>query len=128
MLRQPADVLTDSYDISEGLISLSVTDHSRAEWIARQITEALPWDEASTHLVVHSFCPDRDTRDRQLVRRWLAAMRMRDHPISSRFPWTRRLCWLRRHAMAVLGRNRGRHRCICHSGVATIKFIAHAPT
>ena len=26
------------------LISLSVTDHPTAEWIARQVTEAFPWD------------------------------------------------------------------------------------
>jgi hypothetical protein len=28
------------------LILLSVTDHPTAEWIAGQITEAFPWDEA----------------------------------------------------------------------------------
>jgi hypothetical protein len=28
------------------LISLSITDHPTAEWIARQITDAFPWDEA----------------------------------------------------------------------------------
>ena len=28
------------------LISLSVTAHHTAEWIARQITDAFPWDEA----------------------------------------------------------------------------------
>ena len=33
------------------LISLSVTDHPTAEWIARQITEAFPWDSAPTHLI-----------------------------------------------------------------------------
>ena len=33
------------------LISLSVTDHPTAEWIARQITEAFPWDTAPTHLI-----------------------------------------------------------------------------
>jgi hypothetical protein len=31
------------------LISLSVTDHPTAEWIAHQITEAFPWDSAPTH-------------------------------------------------------------------------------
>ena len=31
------------------LISLSVTDHPTAAWIARQITEAFPWDEALPH-------------------------------------------------------------------------------
>ena len=29
------------------LISLSVTDHPTADWIARQLTDAFPWDEAS---------------------------------------------------------------------------------
>ena len=33
------------------LISSSVTDHPTAEWIARQITEAFPWDEVPTHLI-----------------------------------------------------------------------------
>ena len=33
------------------LISLSVTDHPTAEWIARQITEAFPWDSAPTDLI-----------------------------------------------------------------------------
>jgi hypothetical protein len=33
------------------LISVSVTDHPTAEWIAQQITEAFPWDEAPTHLI-----------------------------------------------------------------------------
>ena len=28
------------------LISLSVTDHPTADWIARQLTDAFPWDEA----------------------------------------------------------------------------------
>ncbi len=33
------------------LISLSVTDHATAEWIAQQITEAFPWDKAPTGLI-----------------------------------------------------------------------------
>jgi hypothetical protein len=57
------------------LISLSVTDHSTAGWIARQITEAFPWDIAPTHLI-----RDRDTRYGHAVRRRLAAMGIRDHP------------------------------------------------
>lgn len=40
-----------------GLISLSVTDHPTAEWIAQQITEAFLWDEAPTELI-----RDRDAR------------------------------------------------------------------
>jgi transposase InsO family protein len=64
------------------LISLSVTDHPTAEWIARHITEAFPWDEAPTNLI-----RDRDACYGHAVRRRLAAMGIRDHPIAPRSPW-----------------------------------------
>jgi transposase InsO family protein len=64
------------------LISLSVTNHPTAEWIARQITEAFPWDEAPRDLV-----RDRDAHYGHLVRRRLSAMGIRDHPIAPRSPW-----------------------------------------
>src|SRR5262245_28133302 len=64
------------------LISLSVTDHPTAEWIAQQITEAFPWDEAPTGLI-----RDRDARYGHAVRRRLAAMGIRDHPIAPSSPW-----------------------------------------
>jgi len=64
------------------LISLSVTDHPTAEWIARQITEALPWDSAPTHLI-----RDRDASYGHAVTKRLAAMGIRDHPIAPRSPW-----------------------------------------
>jgi transposase InsO family protein len=64
------------------LISLSVTDHPTAEWIARQITEAFPWDSAPTHLIW-----DRDAAYGHAVTKRLAAMGIRDHPIAPRSPW-----------------------------------------
>jgi transposase InsO family protein len=64
------------------LISLSVTDHPTAEWIARQITEAFPWDSAPTHLI-----RDRDAAYGLAVTRRLAAMGIQDHPIAPRSPW-----------------------------------------
>ena len=64
------------------LISLSVTDHPTAEWIARQITEAFPWDSAPTHLI-----RDRDAAYGLAFTRRLAAMGIRDHPIAPRSPW-----------------------------------------
>jgi len=64
------------------LISLSVTDHPTAEWIARQITEAFPWDSAPTHLI-----RDRDAAYGLAVTRRLTAMGIRDHPIAPRSPW-----------------------------------------
>jgi transposase InsO family protein len=64
------------------LISLSVTANPTAEWIARQITEAFPWDEAPDHLV-----RDRDASYGHAVTRRLAAKGIRDHPIAPRSPW-----------------------------------------
>ena len=64
------------------LISLSVTDHPTAEWIAQQITEAFPWEEAPRHLI-----RDRDARYGRAIRLRLSAMRIRDHPTAPRSPW-----------------------------------------
>src|SRR5882757_3205488 len=49
------------------LISLSVTAHPTAEWIARQITDAFPWDEAPDYLI-----RDRDGSYGHVVTRRLA--------------------------------------------------------
>ena len=64
------------------LISLSVTDHPTAEWIARQITDAFPWDEAPDYMV-----RDRDGCYGQAATKRLAAMGIRDHPTAARSPW-----------------------------------------
>jgi transposase InsO family protein len=64
------------------LISLSITDHPTAEWIARQITDAFPWDEAPDYMV-----RDRDGCYGHAVTKRLAAMGIRDHPIALRSPW-----------------------------------------
>jgi transposase InsO family protein len=64
------------------LISLSVTDHPTADWIARQLTNAFPWDEAPGYMI-----RDRDGCYGQAVTKRLAAMGIRDHPIAPRSPW-----------------------------------------
>jgi transposase InsO family protein len=64
------------------LISLTVTTNPTAEWIARQITEAFPWNEAPKHLI-----RDRDASYGHAVIRRLAAMGIRDHPTAARSPW-----------------------------------------
>ena len=64
------------------LISLSVTANPTAEWIARQITEAFPWNEVPDYLI-----RDRDASYGQAVTRRLAAMGIRDHPAAARSPW-----------------------------------------
>src|SRR3979409_1663318 len=64
------------------LISLTVTTNPTAEWIARQITDAFPWNEAPDYLI-----RDRDGSYGHAVTRHLAAMGIRDHPIAPRSPW-----------------------------------------
>ena len=64
------------------LISLSATAHPTAEWIARQITDAFPWDEAPDYMI-----RDRDASYGHAVTKRLAAMGIRDHPTAPRSPW-----------------------------------------
>jgi len=64
------------------LISLTVTTNPTAEWIARQITEAFPWDHAPRYLI-----RDRDASYGHAVTRRLAAMGIRDRPTAPRSPW-----------------------------------------
>jgi transposase InsO family protein len=64
------------------LLWLGVTAHPNAEWIARQLTEAYGWRDAPRYLV-----RDRDRAYGQVFIRRVAAMGIRDHPISARSPW-----------------------------------------
>ena len=64
------------------LISLSVTAHPTADWVAHQITDAFPWDEAPEYMI-----RDRDGCYGQAVTKRLAGMGIRDHPIARRSPW-----------------------------------------
>ena len=64
------------------LISINVTRHPTAEWIARQITEAFPWNEAPRYLI-----RDRDNVFGAIVTRRLRAMGIRDKPIAPASPW-----------------------------------------
>jgi hypothetical protein len=53
-----------------------------AEWVARQITEAFPWDEAPRHLI-----RDRDRIYGSVVTRRLRAMCIRDKTTAPASPW-----------------------------------------
>jgi hypothetical protein len=64
------------------LVWINVTTRPTTEWIARQITEAFPWDEALCYLI-----RDRDRVYGVLVKRRLRAMRIRDKPIAQASPW-----------------------------------------
>jgi transposase InsO family protein len=66
------------------LFWINVTTNPTAEWIARQLTEAFPWDEAPRYLI-----RDRD-RDRiygAVVTSRLRAMGIRDKPTAPASPW-----------------------------------------
>src|SRR6202163_1678446 len=64
------------------LISINVTANPTAEWVARQITEAFPWDEAPHYLI-----RDRDRIYSSVVTRRLRAMGIRDKPTAPASPW-----------------------------------------
>src|SRR6202035_2983499 len=57
------------------LVWINVTTNPTAEWIARQITEAFPWDGAPGYMI-----RDRDRIYGSLVTRRLRAMGVRDKP------------------------------------------------
>jgi hypothetical protein len=61
--------------------------HPTAEWIARQITEAFPWNEAPRYLI-----RDRDQVYGAATTRRLRAMGIRDKPIAPGSPLAERLC------------------------------------
>src|SRR4030088_3137479 len=64
------------------LVWINVTTNPTAEWVARQITEAFPWNEAPRHLI-----RDRDRIYGSVVTRRLRAMGIRDKPTAPASPW-----------------------------------------
>jgi transposase InsO family protein len=64
------------------LVWISVTTNPTAEWIARQITEAFPWNEAPRYLI-----RDRDRIYGDVARHRILAMGIRDKPIAPASPW-----------------------------------------
>jgi len=64
------------------LVWINVTSNPTAEWIARQITEAFPWDEAPHYLI-----RDRDRVYGATVTRRMRTMGIRDKPIAPASPW-----------------------------------------
>jgi transposase InsO family protein len=64
------------------LVWINVTTNPTAEWIARQLTEAFPWDEAPRYLI-----HDRDRIYGTIVTRGMRAMGIRDKPTAPASPW-----------------------------------------
>ena len=63
-------------------VSIGVTHNPTAEWLAGQVTDAFPWDEAPRHLL-----RDRDGAFGSAYSRRIRAMGIRDHPTAPRAPW-----------------------------------------
>src|SRR3984893_10388882 len=61
---------------------IKVTANATAEWVARQLTEAFPWDGAPGYMI-----RDRDRIYGTVVTRRLRAMGIRDKPIAPASPW-----------------------------------------
>jgi transposase InsO family protein len=61
---------------------INVTTNPTAEWVARQITEAFPWDGAPGYMI-----RDRDRIYGAVVTRRLRVMGIRDKPIAPAAPW-----------------------------------------
>ena len=64
------------------LVWIKLTIHPTAEWIARQITEAFPWDDAPQYLI-----RDRDRIYGAIVTGRLRAIGIRDKPTAAASPW-----------------------------------------
>src|SRR5438874_2460398 len=64
------------------LVWINSTSNPTAEWVARQITEAFPWNEAPRYLI-----RDRDCVYGAAFTRRLRAMGIRDKPIAPGSPW-----------------------------------------
>ena len=63
------------------IVWINVTTNPTAEWVARQITEAFPWDGAPRYMI-----RDRDRIYGTVVTRRLRAMSIRDKPIAPALP------------------------------------------
>src|SRR4051794_40776458 len=68
------------------LVWIAVTRNPTADWIARQLTEAFPWDSAPAYLI-----RDRDRAFAPVVCQRMCAMGIRDKPIAPRSP-AERIC------------------------------------
>ena len=64
------------------LVCIGVTTSPTADWIARQLTEAFPWDTAPAYLI-----RDRDRLFGPVVCHRIKAMGVRDKPIAPQSPW-----------------------------------------
>jgi hypothetical protein len=64
------------------LVTINVISNPTAAWLAGQVTDAFPWDEAPRHLL-----RDRDGAFGPACTHRIRAMGIRDHQTAPRSPW-----------------------------------------
>lgn len=69
------------------ILHMTATAHPSAEWIARQLTEAVGWNRLPRYVI-----RDRDGAYGEVFKRRLRAMGIRDHPTAPRSPWQNGCC------------------------------------
>ena len=92
MLARPFVVPTIGFDLfyafvivrlgRRDLVWINVTAYPTADWVARQLTEAFPWNEAPRYMI-----RDRDRIYGAVVTGRLRAMGIRDKPTAPASPW-----------------------------------------
>ncbi len=94
------------------LIHVTVTANPTADWIARQISEAFPWDTAPKYLV-----RNRDGVYGEVFKRRVRAMGIRDRPTAPRSPWQNS------HVERLIGSIR--RECLDHLIVFNVAHLRH---
>ena len=84
------------------ILWIGVTTNPTADWLARQLTEAFPWDTAPNFLI-----RDNDGAYGEVFMRRLRSMGIRDRPITPRSPWQN--CYVERVIGSI------RRECLDHT-------------
>jgi len=94
------------------ILWIGITANPTAEWLARQITEAFPWDTAPKYLI-----RDNDGAYGEFFRRRLRSMGIRDRSISPRSPWQN--CYVERVIGSI------RRECLDHTIIWNAAHLRH---
>ena len=100
------------------LVWTNVTANPTAEGVARQITEAFPWDEAPRYLI-----RDRDRIYGSVVTSRLGAMGIRDKPTALASPWQNGFA---ERLIGSIRRECGPHHCLGRGASAPNSAIVRA--
>lgn len=100
-----------SHDLRK-ILHLSTTAHPSADWIARQLTEAVGWDRAPRYII-----RDRDGAYGEVFKRRLRAMGIWDRPTAPQSPWQNGCC------ERLIGSIRGK--CLDHVVILGERHLGH---